>query len=115
MCVFKKVRYITLYIPFLFSANVVIAQATAKADTMAAAAIYPNPARYKIEIAVKNFEAGVVQLMIADINGKLFRNDYRLLINGNENMIVMFALPAGVYFVQLRQQKKIVKKKLVVE
>lgn len=108
-------RSITLYIPLLLSAKLATAQVAAKADTAAAASIYPNPANYKIEITVKNFEPGTIQIIITNINGKIYRNDSRLLVSGNETVVVMFALPQGVYFVLLKQNKKAVRKKLLIE
>jgi Secretion system C-terminal sorting domain len=81
----------------------------------ATAKLYPNPAKNKAEIAVKGFEPGQIQVQIIDINGKKLRDDQRFLFNGNENITVMFSLPPGIYFVVLRQIKKMVKMKMVVQ
>lgn len=79
------------------------------------AKLYPNPAKNKAELEIHGFEAGLAQLQIININGGIERNDQRLLATGNENIVLMFSLPAGVYFVVLRQKDKLVKKKLLVQ
>ncbi len=78
------------------------------------ARISPNPARYKVEIDVKGFSPGYLQIQISDAGGKMVRNDQRLLFNGNEIITVMFALPPGIYLIQLKQYKRMVKRKMVV-
>jgi Secretion system C-terminal sorting domain len=77
--------------------------------------LFPNPAKNKIELEVKGFEAGMVQLQIINVSGKLVRNDSRLLFSGNENIVVMFSLTPGIYFITLKQKDKLVKKKMVVQ
>ncbi len=77
--------------------------------------LYPNPVKNKAELELQGFEQGIIQVQIININGGVERNDQRLLVNGNENLVLMFSLPAGVYFVVLRQKDKLVKKKMVVQ
>ncbi len=77
--------------------------------------LYPNPVKNKAELELQGFEPGIIQVQIININGGAERNDQRLLVNGNENLVLMFSLPAGVYFVVLRQKDKLVKKKMVVQ
>ena len=77
--------------------------------------LYPNPAKNKVELEVKGFEPGLVQVQIYNVSGKAVRNDSRLLFSGNENMVVMFSLAPGIYFVVLKQKDKLVKKKMVVQ
>ena len=77
--------------------------------------LYPNPAKNKVELEVKGFEPGLVQVQIYNVSGKAVRNDSRLLFSGNENMVVMFSLTPGIYFVVLKQKDKLVKKKMVVQ
>lgn len=81
----------------------------------AAVKLYPNPAKNKVELEVKGFEPGLVQVQIYNVSGKAVRNDSRLLFSGNENMVVMFSLTPGIYFVVLKQKDKLVKKKMVVQ
>lgn len=77
--------------------------------------LYPNPAKNKVELELKGFEPGTVQLQIISAAGKMMRDDQRLLFNGNENMVVMFSLTPGIYFILLRQKTTLIKKKLVVQ
>jgi hypothetical protein len=77
--------------------------------------LYPNPAKNKVELELKGFEAGMLQLQIIAAAGKIVRDDQRLLFSGNENMVVMFSLTPGIYFILLRQKTTLVKKKLMVQ
>lgn len=77
--------------------------------------LFPNPAKNKVELEVKGFEPGSIQIQIIDISGKRLRDDKRLLFSGNENIVMMFSLQSGVYFIVLKQNQQIVKKKLVVQ
>lgn len=95
------------------SAKKIIADSVVKEK--ATVKLYPNPVKNKAELELRGFEAGIVQVQIVNINGGVERNDQRLLANGNENLVLMFSLPAGVYFVVLRQKDKLVKKKMVVQ
>jgi hypothetical protein len=88
---------------------------TALDKEKATAKLYPNPAKNKVELEVKGFEQGQIQVQIIDINGKKLRDDQRFLFNGNENITLMFSLPQGIYFVVLRQAKKLVKMKMMVQ
>lgn len=77
--------------------------------------LYPNPAKNKVELEVNGFEPGLVQVQIYNVSGKVVRNDSRLLFSGNENIVVMFSLTPGIYFVVLKQKDKLVKKKMIVQ
>ncbi len=77
--------------------------------------LYPNPAKNKAVLEVNGFEPGQIQVQIIDLNGKKLRNDERFLFSGNENITLMFSLQPGIYFVILRQTKKIVKIKMVAQ
>lgn len=91
----------------------------AKKDTIAkektAIKIYPNPAKNKVELSVSGFQPGSVQLQILDQKGNKLRDDKRLLFSGNESITVMFSLPAGFYFIQVRQNNLLLRKKLMVQ
>ena len=91
-----------------------IAATPAQKET-ASVKIFPNPVKNKAELELKGFEAGLVQLQLTDINGKKLRDDQRLLVSGNETMVLMFALQPGIYFLQLKQKAIVIKKKLVVQ
>ena len=77
--------------------------------------LFPNPAKNKAELEVKGFDAGVIQLQIVDVNGKLLMDGQRLLASGNESMVIMFYLQPGIYFIILKQKGRSVKKKLAVQ
>lgn len=77
--------------------------------------LYPNPAKNKVELELKGFEQGTVQLQIVSAAGKIMRNDNRLLFSGNESMVVMFALSPGIYFIVLKQKTISIKKKILVQ
>ena len=91
---------------------------TPKVNNLAGASpaliVYPNPAKNKITLQVKNFDAGMVQVRLLDIKGKMVRDDTRLLTNGNEDIIMFLMLKAGIYFIAVSGPGKVVRKKLVV-
>ena len=76
--------------------------------------IYPNPAKNKITLQVKNFEPGMATVKVLNIKGELVREDTRLLTNGNEDIVMFLMLKAGVYFLQVSEARKITRKKLVI-
>ena len=78
------------------------------------AKLYPNPTRNKVEIEVKGFEQGFLQLRFYDARGNILREEKRLLLSGNEMVIVMFSLQPGLYMLLLKQNKRMLKKSLVV-
>jgi hypothetical protein len=92
-----------------------VAADTATAIRRATVKLFPNPAKNKAELEVKGFEAGTIQLQIVDVNGKLLRDDQRLLVSGDESMVIMFSLQPGIYFIVLKQKNRSVKKKMVVQ
>ena len=77
--------------------------------------LFPNPAKNKAELEVTGFEPGITRLQIIDACGKLVRDDQRLLVSGNENIVLMFALQPGIYFILIKQKDKLVKKKMIVQ
>ncbi len=81
----------------------------------AAAKIFPNPAGNRAEVSLSGFEAGFVRIQIISAAGNIFRDDNRLLLFGEETVVLMFALPPGIYFVLIRQKEKLVKKRLLVQ
>ncbi|MBC7888778.1 MAG: T9SS type A sorting domain-containing protein [Ferruginibacter sp.] len=76
--------------------------------------IYPNPAKNKITIQVKNFHPGMAAVKVLDVKGKLVREDNRLLTNGTEDIIMFLMLKAGIYFILVSEPGKEARKKLVV-
>jgi len=79
------------------------------------ARLFPNPAANKVEIEIKGFDPGFVQVQIIDNNRTLVREDKRLLLSGNEIIMVMFSLQPGLYYVTIKQSEKICKRKLIIQ
>lgn len=77
--------------------------------------LYPNPAKNKVEIEIKGFDPGNIQLQLIDKNGKLVRNDKRTVFSGNETIILMFSEKPGLYFLFLKQGDKNLKSKLIIQ
>lgn len=73
-----------------------------------------NPVKNKAEISVKGFEAGEAQVIISDSKGNRMRDDRRLLFGGNDIITIMFSLPAGIYFITVKQKGKIINSKMLV-
>jgi hypothetical protein len=76
--------------------------------------LYPNPAKSKITLEVKGFASGMASVKIIDNRGKLLRQDSRLLISGNEDVVMFLALNTGIYYVLVEQNERLVKKRLSV-
>lgn len=81
----------------------------------AAVLIYPNPTKNKAELQLNGFEPGLVQLQIISMSGRVERSEERLLTNGKETVVIMFALPAGLHYVILKQKNKMVRVKMLVQ
>lgn len=85
------------------------------AGTRPAVRLYPNPAADRIEIEIKGFDPGFVQVIITDHSGKTAREDRRLVLSGDETIAIMFSLKPGVYFLAVKQAKKIARSKMVIQ
>lgn len=77
--------------------------------------IYPNPAKNKAEIEIKGFDAGYIKIQLISNDGKLLREEKRLVLTGNEVIIIMFSENPGLYFVLLKQGKRMVKCRLLIQ
>lgn len=104
----------------LVKQNNVVSKQPAKIDSqmvkeMPAVRVFPNPAKNKVEIEVKGFEPGNVQVQLIDKNGKLVRNDKRIVFSGNEIIVLMFSEKPGLYFLLVKQGGKNVRTKLVIQ
>ncbi|MBC7689502.1 MAG: T9SS type A sorting domain-containing protein [Aquabacterium sp.] len=83
------------------------------ANTTTDLIVYPNPAKNKVTLQVKNFDPGMATVKVLDVKGKLVREDSRLLTNGTEEIIMFLMLKAGIYFIIITEPGKVVRKKLV--
>jgi hypothetical protein len=77
--------------------------------------LFPNPAKNKVEIELKGFDPGYVVLQLLDNNGKLRREDKRLVFTGNEIIVFMFSEKPGLYFIWLKQGETKLRSKLVIQ
>jgi hypothetical protein len=83
-------------------------------DTKPDLSIFPNPAKNKVTLQVKKFAPGMATVRLIDIKGKIIKDDNRLLTNGTEDIIMFLMLKAGIYFIQVSQADKVVRKKLAI-
>ena len=77
--------------------------------------LFPNPAKNKVEIELKGFDPGYVVIQLLDNNGKLKREEKRLVFTGNEIIVFMFSEKPGLYLMWLKQGEKKLKSKLVIQ
>lgn len=91
-----------------------IAEKRTVEESQASLKIYPNPAKNKISLQVAGFTPGIAQVKITDTKGKLWRQDNRLLTNGQEEIAMFLLLAPGIYFISITKKTTVVKKKLVI-
>jgi hypothetical protein len=77
--------------------------------------LFPNPAKNKVEIEINGFEPGFIQVQIADQNSNPVKIDKRRVFVGNEIIVLMFSINPGIYFVAVKQDKKLARSKLVIQ
>lgn len=77
--------------------------------------LYPNPAVNRVEIEIKGFEPGFVQVLITDNSNQPAREEKRLVLGGTEIIVLMFSLKPGIYFLVVKQDKKQARSKLVIQ
>jgi hypothetical protein len=74
--------------------------------------IMPNPATN--ELRIRNYELGIKQVRVYDVLGNLIRN-YELGIRNKEATIDISNYANGMYFVEIKTEKGVVRKKVVKE
>lgn len=80
--------------------------------------IYPNPLKDRFHILFPTTYYGKVNLLLSDVRGKTFEIGHYLLNPGGSNMEVdvsKLALTPGVYFLQIRLDKKTDVIKLIIK
>lgn len=87
----------------------------AKQKDRVSAKIFPNPARNKVEIEIKGFEAGYVKLQLLNSAGKIVKEEKRLVLTGSEIIIFMFAETAGLYYLLLKQGARATKTRFIIQ
>ncbi len=78
------------------------------------AKLYPNPSKNKVVLQLNGFKTGMAQLQIINDKGNVVRKEVRLLVNGNEEVVMFFSLQAGIYFIKTTQGLIEIRKRLVV-
>ncbi len=76
--------------------------------------LFPNPAKNKVEIEIKGFEPGIIQVQLLANKGNPVIDDKRVVFSGNEIIVIMFSEKPGLYFLILQQGKKILRHKLII-
>lgn len=97
------------------AANAPVKTADPAVKEKAVVLLYPNPTKNKAELQLNGFEPGLIQLQIISMAGRVERSEERLLTNGKETVVIMFALPAGVHYVIVKQKGNMVKAKMLVQ
>ena len=78
------------------------------------AKLYPNPSKNKVVLQLNGFKTGMAQLQIINDKGNVVRKEDRLLVNGNEEVVMFFSLRAGIYFIKTTQGLIEIRKRLIV-
>ena len=76
------------------------------------ARVFPNPSQGIFEFQISNFKLDGVK--VYDVLGTMV-NDKRLMVNGNRATIDLTGCAKGLYFVEVHLDKKIIRKKIVVD
>src|SRR4051812_35878938 len=92
--------YDTIKMPLKVSSQ---AEKNTTQKSQAELTIFPNPAKNKVTVQVKNFKPGMVSVKVLDLKGKVAKEDMRLLTNGSEDIIMFLMLKAGIYFIVVSQ------------
>jgi hypothetical protein len=95
--------------PISSPAVVSMTEATASKNDFEKPRIYPNPLKGRFHIMFPTTYYGKVNLLLSDVRGKTFEIGHYLLNPGGSNMEVdvsRLALTPGVYFLQIRLEKK---------
>ena len=76
--------------------------------------VYPNPAKDYIKIDLYSFATQGVKLNILDNNGKSIQELFSGMVSGQKIIPFQLELSKGVYIIQLRGKKTIIRKKLII-
>ena len=77
--------------------------------------LFPNPAKNKVELEIRGFEPGYLQISLLNNNGKVVKEEKRLLLFGSETVVLMFSQDPGLYYLLVKQGAKSVRTKLVIQ
>ncbi len=76
--------------------------------------VFPNPAKNKIELQLQGFESGNVFVNTLDLKGKIVNRCERMMIKGDETIVMFMNIDPGIYIIAVEQKNKSVRKKLMV-
>jgi hypothetical protein len=68
--------------------------------------IYPNPTEGLFALRIQNVETGILDLRIVNVLGKEMMHTEYVVTNGEFDTSIQVELPAGIYFVQVRNGEK---------
>lgn len=77
--------------------------------------IFPNPAKNKVELVIKGFDPGYLQVSLLNNNGKMIKEEKRLIVGGAETIVFMFSEKAGLYYILLKQGTRSIRTKLLIQ
>ncbi len=77
--------------------------------------LYPNPATNRVEMEIKGFKPGFVQVEITDNSNQPVREEKRLVLGGTEMIVLMFSLKPGIYLLAVKQDKRQARSKLIIQ
>ncbi len=64
--------------------------------------LFPNPAKNKVELEIKGFDPGYMQIILLSNNGKAVKEEKRLIFSGDETIVLMFSQDPGLYYLLLK-------------
>ncbi len=77
--------------------------------------VFPNPAKNKVELDIKGFDQGYLEVSLFKNNGKMVKREKRLIMGGEESVVFMFSEQPGLYYLMLKQGAKSIRTKLVIQ
>lgn len=75
----------------------------------ASARAVPNPIGNKLNIEVRNFNAGAVKIQIVNAMGNVVYNDKRLVVSAIDNIAIFLQTKPGNYYCTVTQDEKFAK------
>ena len=75
----------------------------------------PNPAVNKVQIEIKGFDPGDIYIRIINNNGNRIREEKRVAFTGDEIIVLMFSIDPGIYNLEVLQNKKKARSRLLIQ
>ncbi len=102
-------KFLIMLFVTTFISNYCIAQkldSISPLPTKVSAKAIPNPITNKLNIEVKNFAVGSVQIQIINASGATVYNDKRLVVLPKDNISIFLQLKTGNYYCTVLQNGK---------